>query len=59
MYLIFVDYPTKKKMLERLSRAAALSTAQTREKNKNPRVYIYRATSVMLTSLCVSFQKLL
>lgn len=48
----------RRKMLERLIRTAAQSmAAQTRKKNRirNPRVYIYRATSVMLTSLCVSF----
>lgn len=35
MYLIVVDYPTKKKMLEGLSSTAALSTAQTHEKSEN------------------------
>lgn len=35
MYLIVVDYPTEKKMLERLSCAAAPSTAQTREKSES------------------------
>lgn len=35
MYLIFVDYPTEQKPLERLICAAALSTVQTHEKNKN------------------------
>lgn len=53
MYLIFVDYPTKKKTLESWF---ALLRCQWRKhmkrtKIKNPRVYIYRAISVMLTSL--------
>lgn len=58
-HCFFVDYPTEKRMLEWLICAAVLSTAQTGERAKigNPRVYIYRATSVMLTSLCVSFWK--
>lgn len=40
-----------------LTCAAVLSAAQTDERAKiwNPTVYIYRATSIMLTSLCVSF----
>lgn len=66
MYLIvlffFVDYPKEKKTHERLVCAAARSTAQTREKTTKKtkrRVYIYRATSIILTSLCVSFWKLL
>lgn len=57
MYLI-VDYPTKKKTLERLIlRCCAVNGAKhvKRTKIRNPRVYIYRATSVMLKSLCVFF----
>lgn len=54
-HCFFVDYPTEKKMLERLICTAAQNTWN--NEIRNPKVYIYRATSVMLTSLCVSFWK--